>query len=95
MSARAVGPVLRAGQLAEGVAAAIRSMNPAAVVLDRGAYLRVEAPSPCRVTREAIERELGRRFELPSDLEGIMPSFAGKLQLDAVEAVWSAGAAGP
>ena len=84
-----VGPVLEAGVASQAVIAAIRELNPRAGVLDRGAYLRVQVPSRCVVTREAIERSLGRTFVLPGDLERMMPSFQGRFQVSEVEAVWS------
>jgi len=85
-----VGPVLTAGVSADAVVAAIREENPGASIDDRGGYIRVLAPSRCRVTLRAIERELGRTFTLPRDLELIMPSFRGKLQLEADAVVWEA-----
>jgi toluene monooxygenase system protein D len=85
-----VGPVLTAGVSAAAVVAAIREENPGVSVEDRGGYIRVLVPQRCRVTRNAIERELGRPFALPRDLELIMPSFRGKLQLEADAVVWEA-----
>ena len=85
-----VGPVLTAGVCANAVASAISKENPGASVSNRGGYLRVLVHGRCRVTRHAIERELGRPFALPRDLELIMPSFRGKLQLDTEAVVWEA-----
>lgn len=87
-----VGPVLSAGVCASAVAAAISKENPGASVTDQGGYLRVLVSERCRVTRLAIERELGRPFALPRDLELIMPSFRGKLRLEADAVVWEAHA---
>jgi hypothetical protein len=87
-----VGPVLTAGVCANAVVAAINKENPGASVSDQGGYLRVLVSDRCRVTRQAIERELGRPFTLPRDLELIMPSFRGKLRLDADAVVWEAHA---
>ena len=84
-----VGPVLEASDTARAVVAAIRQLNGAAVVEDRGSYLRVLVPQRCVVTRRAIESELGRPFRLPADLEVLMPAFKGTLQLSEEEAVWS------
>ncbi len=89
-SAVGVGPVLTAGKEARAVVAAIQAANPSATVVDRGVYFRITAPQMCRVTREAIAHELGREFRLPSDLERIMVSFAGKLTVDEDEARWEA-----
>lgn len=84
-----VGPVLEAGEAAQAVIAAIRELNPGLEVRDRGAYLRVRVPRRCVVTRDAIERSLGRPFLLPGDLECVMPSFQGRFQVSEQEAVWS------
>lgn len=85
-----VGPVLEPSELGLAVVAAIQSLNVGARVLDRGAYLRVVSPGRCVVTREAIERELGRPVRLPGDLELTMASFKGRLSIDAERAVWEA-----
>jgi hypothetical protein len=42
------------------------------------------------VTRQAIEQQLGRPVLLPADLELVMPSFKGRLRIDAERAVWEA-----
>lgn len=85
-----VGPVLHAGPLAEAVVAAIRYMNEDVQVLDRGAYLRVLVPGCCRVTRAAVEIELGAPFHMPGDLERVMPSFKGRLSISDEGALWEA-----
>jgi toluene monooxygenase system protein D len=90
MSIMHVGPVLIAGEHANAIVSAIRELNPDVEVVDRGAYLRVSAPAPCVVTRAAIERLLGHSFELPGDLEQVMPSFSGALVLAAGEVRWEA-----
>ena len=83
-----VGPVLIPGVCADAVLAAIRAENSAVEASDSGGYVRVSVADRCRVTRAAIERELGRSFELPRDLEAIMPAFKGQLRLDAEAASW-------
>jgi toluene monooxygenase system protein D len=85
-----VGPVLVEGDETDAVIAAIRELNADVAVRDRGAYLRVEVPRRCVVTRAAIERGLGRPFELPAALERIMPSFTGSFRVTADEASWEA-----
>ena len=85
-----VGPVLEASELGLAVLAAIQSLNLQVVVQDRGAYLRVLSPIRCVVTRQAIEHALGRPVRLPADLELAMPSFKGRLRIDAERAVWEA-----
>jgi toluene monooxygenase system protein D len=86
-----VGPVLQKGGVTDRVVAAICELNSGARVIDRGAYIRVLAHRRCRVTREAIERHVGEPFQLPSDLELIMSSFKGKLDISEEEAVWQLG----
>jgi toluene monooxygenase system protein D len=85
-----VGPVLEAdGDLVEAIVAAIREGHPEMAVLDRGGYLRVLVPHRCVVRREAIERALGRAFRLPGDLELVMPSFRGAIEISDDQVVWA------
>ena len=88
MTAR-VGPVLEASDTAVAVIAALREVNADVVVTDRGAYLRATAPGRCVLRRDVVERQLGRAFALPGDLERVMPSFVGDLSIDEDEAIWS------
>jgi toluene monooxygenase system protein D len=83
-----VGPVLESGEVCQAIVAAIRSQQANVEVQDRGSYLRVLVPMKCLVTRAAIERELGRAFRLPGDLELVMPSFKGAFQVNEEEATW-------
>ena len=85
-----VGPVLLPSELGLAILSAIQAQNVEARVQDRGAYLRVVAPGRCSVTRQAIEAALGRPVRLPGDLELCMPSFKGRLRVDAERAVWEA-----
>ena len=41
------------------------------------------------MTRAAIERALGRTFQLPGDLEVLMPAFKGRFRVSEEEASWS------
>jgi hypothetical protein len=84
-----VGPVLEAGDVAQSIVAAIRTLNEPVIVEDRGSYLRVLCRDQCLVTREAIERVLGRSFRLPGDLESLMPSFKGAFTVTEREAIWT------
>lgn len=86
-----VGPILEACEVAEAVVDAIRELNDQVVVKDQGSYWRVSVPQKCRVTKAAIERILGRPFQLPSDLERVMPSFSGHFSVDLEEATWTSG----
>jgi hypothetical protein len=83
-----VGPVLQSGAVAEAVIAALRAQNEDIQTLDRGAYVRVLAVGACGVTRAAIEAQLGALFQLPGDLERIMPSFQGRFEVDEEHARW-------
>jgi toluene monooxygenase system protein D len=86
---RLVGPVIRAGEVADAVALAIEDDNPdrAVHVTDRGDYVRIEVDGRCRLTRRSLERHMGREFALPQ-LESEMPSFAGRLSTRSDEYVW-------
>jgi toluene monooxygenase system protein D len=85
-----VGPVLEAnGDLVEAIVAAIRESHPNMRLVDRGGYLRVLVPRRCVVRRAAVERALGRPFRLPGDLELVMPSFKGAIEMSDDEVVWS------
>jgi len=83
-----VGPILRHEGPTAGVIEALRRLNPRMTLLDRGAYVRVQVPRRCVLTRAAVEEELGRPFRLPGDLEPLMPSFQGRMTLTADEVVW-------
>ena len=83
-----VGPVLQTGSVADAIIAAIRDLNDDVVVVDRGAYVRVLVPQCCVVTRNAIEKHLGRPFRFPGELETVMSAFKGALQLNQDDATW-------
>ncbi len=83
-----VGPILEASPVGHAVAAAIRERHPGCHVLDRGAYLRVSCDDLCVLERARVEALLGESFELPGALEQVMPSFAGRLELDSDTATW-------
>jgi hypothetical protein len=84
----AVGPVLVAGELANHLVAAIRTLNRLVVVQEHGSYVRISVPFSCNLTRSAVEKELGRPFAFPDDLEPIMPSFKGLLTVSSEEVRW-------
>jgi hypothetical protein len=88
MSERLTGPVFTGSVAGRALAAALCAENPGVEVEDRGAYLRILALGPCRVTRRAIEAELGGPFALERDLEPLMPAFRGRFVLSAEEARW-------
>lgn len=90
----AVGPVLRMGDEVELVIAAIEDDNPDAEieVVDRGSYVRVQAPNRLRVTQESLQRHLGASFEIRS-LETMLSSFSGRITTTSDEIIWEWGAA--
>jgi toluene monooxygenase system protein D len=86
---RPVGPVLRMSDDVDAVVAAIVEDNPGqqVTVVDQGAYTRVTGQGELRVTRESIERHLGRDFEM-RQLEMLMSAFAGRIEMTAEEVRW-------
>jgi toluene monooxygenase system protein E len=84
-----VGPVLRMSDDVDAIVAAIVDDNPGqeVTIVDQGAYTRVSADGELRVTRESIERYLGRDFEM-RQLEGLMSAFAGRIDMTSQEVRW-------
>jgi len=84
-----VGPIIRAGNLAEAVIEAIEADNPDrdVLVLDRDDYVRIHTSRQCRLTRASLERSLGQPFPLAA-LEIDMPSFKGRLSTRTDEYIW-------
>ena len=83
-----VGPVLHATPFATVVVAAIEAENNDVVVHDEGAYLRVEVPRVCRLSRSGLTEAAGHEVRLPGDLEVIMSSFSGLVRMTESGAVW-------
>ena len=96
-----VGPVLHTTPFARSVVSVIEEENTHVLVVDEGAYLRVLSPRVCRLSRAGLEAATGSAIRFPGDLELVMSSFAGILQLTEDDAVWrlagepSAGMAAP
>ncbi|KWW99969.1 hypothetical protein TH66_06970 [Carbonactinospora thermoautotrophica] len=84
-----VGPVLRMSDDVDAIVAAIMDDNPGKeiTVVDRGAYTRVSGEGELRLTRESIQRHLGREFEM-RQLEGLMSAFAGRIEVTTEEVRW-------
>jgi toluene monooxygenase system protein D len=84
-----VGPVLRMSDDVDAIVAAIVDDNPGKeiTVVDQGAYTRVSGDGELRVTRESIERYLGRDFEM-CQLEGLMCAFAGRIDMTSQTVQW-------
>ena len=89
MSEDLVGPVIRAGDLAEAVIDAVAEDNPHSevTILDRGDYVRIHTERECRLTKSSLEKHLGRDFDLAL-LEAEMPSFKGRMRSKWDEMVW-------
>jgi toluene monooxygenase system protein D len=86
----AVGPVLRMSEGIEAIIAAIEEDNPGTEieVIDRGAYIRIQAQQRMKVTRASIERHIGRPFEM-RQLEPMMSAFAGRIETTSDAILWS------
>lgn len=84
-----VGPVIRAGNLAEAVIDAVAEDNPGqdVLVLDRDDYVRIHTARRCRLTLASLERSLGHPYQLAA-LEIDMPAFKGRLKTRTDEYVW-------
>jgi len=76
-----VGPVLRAGEVADAVLEALEEDNPGKtfVVENRVAYVRAETEGECIVRAETVARLLGRPFRI-SELEVNLTSFSGRIE---------------
>jgi toluene monooxygenase system protein D len=86
----AVGPVLRMSDDIDAIIAAIEDDNPGTEieVIDRGAYVRIQAEQRMKVTRASIERHIGRTFEM-RQLEPMMSAFAGRIETTSEAILWS------
>jgi len=86
----AVGPVLRMSDDIDAIIAAIEDDNPGTEieVIDRGAYVRIQAEQRMKVTRASIERHIGRAFEM-RQLEPMMSAFAGRIETTSDVILWS------
>jgi toluene monooxygenase system protein D len=88
-TANMVGPVLRMVDEVDAVIRAIVEDNPDREIelVDRGAYVRVQAEWYLRVSRESIERHVGRPYQM-RELEQILASFAGRIMTTSDEVIW-------
>ncbi len=86
----AVGPVLRMSEDIDAIIAAIEDDNPGTEieVIDRGAYVRIQAEQRMKVTRASIERHVGRTFEM-REFEPLMSAFAGRIETTSDAILWS------
>lgn len=84
-----MGPVLIANTIGRAVASVIQQHNSDTRIIDRGAYLRVLVPNRCVLRAADVSQLNGEPFELPNDLEAVMPSFQGRLHVDGQTAEWT------
>jgi toluene monooxygenase system protein D len=84
-----VGPILRMCDEVDLVIDAIRDDNPDSdiEVIDRGAYVRVQADGYLRVTEETLQQHLGPSFQIRS-LEGMLTAFAGRIRTASDQIEW-------
>lgn len=86
-----VGPIVRGvdGEFCDALISAIEDDNPDSDVEvdDQGGYVKITTPWRCRLTRESLERELGRSFRL-SDIEPNLAGFAGRILVGDDEVIW-------
>lgn len=77
-----VGPIVRAGEVAEAVAEAAITDNPdkKVTVESNGAYSRIYTTDELIITRKTIEEELGHEFRM-TELEINLASFAGRIEI--------------
>jgi toluene monooxygenase system protein D len=74
----------------DAIIGAIEEDNPGTEieVIDRGAYVRIQAEQRMKVTRASIERHIGRTFEM-RQLEPMMSAFAGRIETTSDAILWS------
>ena len=84
-----VGPILRMGEDVDLVIDAIREDNPNSYVevIDRGAYVRVQADNYLKVTEATLQRHLGPSFRI-QELEQMLTAFAGRIQTASDQIEW-------
>jgi toluene monooxygenase system protein D len=84
-----VGPILRMSDEVENVIDAIRDDNPdrEVEVIDRGAYVRIQADDYLLVTEESLQRHLGADFRIRS-LEAMLTAFAGRIETRSDQIEW-------
>ena len=75
-----VGPVFRAGEVAQAAIIAAETDNPGKEIIieDRVAYVRIYTDDEFILTREAMSEALGRTFEM-REVEINLASFAGRI----------------
>lgn len=85
-----VGPVLTSSSITDAIVEAIELDNESVVIEDYGSYRRVLVPNRCVVTKARIEQVIGRPFRFPGELETVLSTFKGRINLSDHEATWQA-----
>jgi toluene monooxygenase system protein D len=87
-----VGPVFRIGDEIDKIIAAIEDDNPEREieVIDRGAYVRVQAEGRMVLTEASLQNHLGSDYRIRS-LEVVMSSFAGRVATGSESITWYSG----
>ncbi len=77
-----VGPVMRAGDVAQAAVEAAEMDNPGKEIFveDKIAYLRIAADGELILTRESMEECLGRPFKM-QEIEINLSSFSGQIDV--------------
>lgn len=75
-----VGPVMRAGEVAQAAMEAVEMDNPdrEISIQDKVAYVRISAEHELILTRESMEECLGRPFKM-HEIELNLASFSGQI----------------
>lgn len=75
-----VGPVMRAGEVAQAAIEAVEMDNPdrEISIQDKVAYVRISAEHELILTRESMEECLGRPFKM-HEIELNLASFSGQI----------------
>ena len=81
---RFVGPVMRAGDVADAVLDAIREDNVGREVNveEHASYLRIKVRGECVLKFDTVGEMLGREVSR-GDIESCMPAFEGFIRVDA------------
>ncbi|MET4806180.1 MmoB/DmpM family protein [Limibacillus sp. MBR-115] len=78
---RFVGPVIKAGEMAEAVLEAVQEDNEGRQILteEHASYVRIWVMDECILNMDTVSRMLGRPISI-GDIEVNMPGFSGFIQ---------------
>ncbi|MFJ4026809.1 MmoB/DmpM family protein [Paenarthrobacter sp. NPDC089989] len=84
-----VGPVFRIGDEVDKIISALEDDNPDTEieVIDRGAYVRVQAEDKLVLTEPTLQDHLGPDYRIRS-LEVVMSSFSGRVSTESDSIIW-------